>query len=305
MTSHKSSPLYTGWPLALFSTFASSIVTPLVRGAVVGGMNPITLLLMRLALASLIFIVAMAWREPARFKIDRRGFWRVCGIGLVAGVEICCFFWSLAYVDASMTAMIKSTQPLVVLLLLRLGGEPLTGRHLLRLGLAMIGIYLLIGGPSGRVEHFGLFLLFISLLLYGSQLVFTQWWLAEYESQTISFYLTVIMTLVIAGWWWVQGAGWQDPSWNGWLVIIVLAVVSTYFARLALYAAVPRIGSGQIALLWPLQTLSIIVLSVLFLDERLTLLQWSGGVFILLSALLAVERFALFRQPVATIPYSE
>jgi drug/metabolite transporter (DMT)-like permease len=305
MTTKETSPFYTGWMLALFSTFASSIVTPLVRGAVVSGMNPITLLLMRLSLATLIFIGTMAWLGPARFRIDRRGLGRVWAIGLVAGVEICCFFWSLAYVDASMTAMIKSTQPLVVLLLLRLGGEPLTGRHLVRLGLAMIGIYLLIGGPSGYVEPFGLLLLFISLLLYGAQLVFTQWWLADYESQTISFYLTGVMTIVIAGWWWAQGAGWQDPGWNGWLVILILAVVSTYFARLALYAAVPRIGSGQIALLWPLQTLSIIVLSVLFLDERLTLLQWSGGGFILLSAVLAVERFVPFRQPASTTPYAD
>lgn len=284
-------PLYTGWLLALFSTFASSIVTPLVRGAVVNGLNPITLLLLRLSLATLVFVGAMVWLEPSLFKIDRRGLVRVIGIGLIAGVEICCFFWSLAYVDASMTAMIKSTQPLVVLLLLRLGGEPLTRRHLARLGLAMIGIYLLVGGPGGRVEPLGLLLLFISLLLYGAQLVFTQWWLADYESRTVSFYLTTVMTLVIAVWWWAQGAGWQDPGWNGWLVIVVLAVISTYFARLALYAAIPRIGSGQIALLWPLQTLTIIVLSVLFLQERLTPLQWSGGIFILLSALLAIERF--------------
>jgi drug/metabolite transporter (DMT)-like permease len=61
-------------------------------------------------------------------------------------------------------------------------------------------------------------------------------------------------------------------------------------ARLALYAAIPRIGSGQIALLWPLQTLTIIVLSVLFLDERMTPVQWVGGAFVLSSAVLAIER---------------
>jgi drug/metabolite transporter (DMT)-like permease len=98
--------------------------------------------------------------------------------------------------------------------------------------------------------------------------------------------------VVIAVWWWVQGATWQAPDANDWLVIGVLAVVSTYFARLALYAAIPRIGSGQIALLWPLQTLLIILLSVLFLQERLASVQWLGGVLILASALLAIERLA-------------
>jgi drug/metabolite transporter (DMT)-like permease len=71
-------------------------------------------------------------------------------------------------------------------------------------------------------------------------------------------------------------------------VIVVLAVVSTYFARLALFAAIARIGSGQTALLWPLQTLGAIVLSVIFLQERLTPIQWVGGFLVLGSTFLAL-----------------
>lgn len=278
-----------GWALALASTFASSIVTPLVRGAVVGGMDPISLLLMRLLIATLLQAGAIALFEPKQFKIDGRAARLLGVIGLISGVEICCFFWSLAFVDASMSAMIKSTQPLVVLLMLAMGGERLTGRSLVRLLLAMIGVYLLIGGPGGHVAPMGLLLLGISLLLYAAQLVLSQWWLRRYPIQTITFYLTAIMTLVIIVWWWVQGAVWQTPTMQDWIVIGILAVVSTYLARLALYAAIPRIGSAQIALLWPLQTLSIIGLSVLFLHERMTHTQWIGGGFVLASALLAIE----------------
>jgi drug/metabolite transporter (DMT)-like permease len=173
--------------------------------------------------------------------------------------------------------------------MLALGGERLAGRHWFRLGLAMAGVYLLIG-PGGRVEPFGLFLLGLSLLLYAWQLVLSQWWLRDYDIWAVTLYLTAIMTAVIALWWWVQGAIWRTPDLQGWLVIGVLAVVSTYLARLALYGALRRVGSGQIALLWPLQTLLIIVLSVIFLHERLTLVQWGGGVLILASALLASER---------------
>jgi drug/metabolite transporter (DMT)-like permease len=187
-----------------------------------------------------------------------------------------------------MSAMIKSTQPLVVLLMLALGGERLAARHWFRLGLAMAGVYLLIG-PGGRVEPFGLLLLGLSLLLYAWQLVLSQWWLRDYDIWAVTLYLTAIMTGVIAIWWWAQGAIWQAPNLQGWIVIGVLAVVSTYLARLALYAALPRVGSGQIALLWPLQTLLIIVLSVIFLHERLALVQWGGGILILASTLLASE----------------
>ena len=278
-----------GWILALASIFASSIVTPLVRGAVVGGMDPITLLLMRLLIAVSLLALTLAVVDPQRFRIDRRGIGLVTAIGIIAGVEICCFFWSLAYVDASMTAMIKSTQPLVVLLFLTIGGEQLTRRHIIRLLFSVGGIYLLVG-VGGRVEPFGLFLLCISLLLYAAQLVCTQWWLRGYDARTITLYLTAVMTVVITLWWWGQGARWQAPGPSGWLVIGVLAIVSTYFARLALYTAIPRIGSGQIALLWPLQTLTIIILSVIFLNERFSAIQWLGGILVLASAGLAIER---------------
>jgi drug/metabolite transporter (DMT)-like permease len=278
-----------GWILALASTLASSIVTPLSRGIIVAGFDPILLLLLRLSLAVLLMGLTLAVTQPVHFRVERRGFWRIIGVGLLAGLEICCFFSALAYVDASMSAMIKSTQPLVVLLLLTLGGERLTKRQLARLGLAICGIYLLVG-PGGTVVPIGFFFLLLSLLLYGSQLVFIQWWLSSYSPHTVALYLSATMTLVIAGWWWLQGAVWHDPSMTGWLIIGVLAVVSTWFARLALFGAIARIGSGQIALLWPLQTLLIIVLSVTFLGERMTPVQWIGGVLILSSTALAARR---------------
>ena len=283
-----------GWTLAVSSTLSTTLVIPLVRGAVVGGMNPITILLLRLLIATGLLVVTIAFTQPALFRIDRRGAYLVTGIGLISGVEIVAFFWSLAYVSGSMTAMIKSVQPLAVLLLLTIGGEALTRRHMIRVALAISGIYLLVG-IEGEVAPFGLLLLALSLVLYTLQLVYTQWYLREYDSRTITLYMLIVMTLVIAGWWWGQGIVWQDPGWNGWIAIVVLAVVSTYFARLALYAAVRRIGSGQVALLWPLQTLGSIVLSVLFLQERLSAIQWVGGVLILASAFLAIERQAIIR----------
>lgn len=278
-----------GWGLALAATFASGIVTPMARGVVNGGMNPITLVLVRLLIASVLFLGTLAFLDRNKLRLDRQSWLRVGLIGLIGGVEIGCFFWSLAFVDASMSAMIKATQPLVVLLMLAAGGERLTRRHWLRLALALIGGYLLLGA-SGTIAPFGLLLLGLSLILYSAQLVLTQWWLSEMDSQVATIYVTMLMAVVVAVWWLVQGIEWKAPTLNEWGIMLVLAVISTWFARLALFAAIRRIGSGQIALLWPLQTLTVIGLSVLFLNERLAPIQWIGGSLILLSALLAIER---------------
>ena len=267
-----------GWFLALSSTLASGIVTPLARSAIVSGVDAIILLLSRLLLAVILLVVTLAIVDRKRLRIDKPGLRRVSLIGLISGIEICCFFLSLSYVDASMAAMIKSTQPLAVLLLLRLGGEHLTQRHIVRLLLAFAGVYLLIG-PGGQVAPIGLLLLFASIVLYAMQLVFTQWYLNSYQSQTVTVYLLAMMTIVVAGWWGLDGAVWRDPGPYGWLIIIILTVISTYYARLALYAAVGRVGSGQIALLWPLQMMLGVLLSVWLLQEQLSPVQWLGRHF--------------------------
>lgn len=278
-----------GWALALSSTLAVSLVTPLVRGAVLGGIDPLTLLLLRLALAVALMALTMTLTTPRYLRLERRAWPRMGLIGVISGVEIGCFFSSLAYVDASTTSMIKSTQPLVVLLFLALGGERLTRRSLIRLGLSMVGIYLLVGA-SGSVAPLGLVFLSLSLILYALQLVLTQWWLADQDARTVTLYMTALMALVVAVWWGLTEATWVAPGPAGWVVIVVLAVVSTYFARLTLYAAIQRIGSGQIALLWPLQTLISILLAVIFLHERFTPIQALGGALIVMSALLAMKR---------------
>ena len=243
--------------------------------------------MLRLLLASILIGGTLAIVAPYKFKVSRRGFGLMLIVGGLAGFEIATFFGSLAYVDAATSSIIKSVQPLVVLLLLTFAGERMTARHWSRLLLSMVGIYLLVG-VGGQINPMGAFLIGLSLIFYALQLAQVQWWLHSYDPWTITFYITSTMTVVVAGWWLTQGAPWQPPTVTEISVIIVLAVVGTYFARLALFAAIARIGSGQIALLWPLQTLTAIVVAVIFLGERLTLIQWGGGILVLAATFLAL-----------------
>ncbi|RLT34051.1 MAG: DMT family transporter [Chloroflexi bacterium] len=285
----RGSPSVVGWTMALASTGAAALVTPLARSAVSGGLDPLAMLLARLVIAVVLMALTLGLTRPSLLHIDRALAGRVALVGGIAGVEICCFFLSLAWIDSSMSAMLKSVQPLAVLLLLAFGGERLTHRHLLRLLFAFAGIYLLVG-PSGQHSTVGLILTGLSILLYAIQLVLLQWRLLGYDPRTVTFYLLLMMTLVVALFWAAQGGRWSDPGVAGWSAILVMAVVSTYFARIAQFVAMRHIGGGQIALLWPVQTLLIILLSVFFLHERLTLIQWAGGLLVLVSAGLAVQR---------------
>jgi drug/metabolite transporter (DMT)-like permease len=291
------SDLWLGWSMAVFSTVAFSVAPSIARGAIAGGMDPTTLLAVRLVVSSILLGGTIVLAGSGRLWLDRRGLLVCSAAGLANGIGMLTFFWALGRIEASIASMIFSLSPLVVLGFLALRGEKFTRRHLLRLGLGLLGVYLLLRPGSGvGVDWLGVSLVLVTILTFAIHLTLIQWFLQGYDASTVTFYVVGVMTLVSGAWWLIQGLEWHDPGRSGWLAIVALAVVSTYLARLALFAGVRSLGSGQVALLAPLETLLSVIWSILFLVERLTAWQWLGGMLILTSTLLAVNRLNRARR---------
>jgi len=278
-----------GWGLALTATIAFSFAPPIARSAIQSGLEPTALVVARLGLAALLVGGTIAFTDLNLLKLDRRAIMIACIAGVINGFGMLFFFQALLHVHASMASMIISVSPLVVLSLLALRGERFTHRHTLRLALGIGGVYLVVG-PGGAVNPTGVLFLLIALLTFATHMVLLQWFLRGYDARSITFYISTSMALVVTLWWWMQGGVWQAPGLRGWVAIGTLALVSTYLARFTLVAAVARIGGSQMAMLAPVETLFTVTWSMLFLGERLSLLQWVGGGLILTSALLAIQR---------------
>jgi drug/metabolite transporter (DMT)-like permease len=278
-----------GWALAVGSTVAFSFAPPVARAAILDGMDSNQLLMLRMVIASTLFGLTVAFTARASLRLPRQAVGAALLVGIVNAIAMILFFYSLSYLEASLGAMIIALSPPIVLSLLSLRGERLTQRHLVRLGLALAGVYLLIS-PSGEVDWLGALLALIATFLFGLQMALTQWTLVSYPVRGVVFYITTTMTVFVVAWWLLQGAVWTQPSLGNWLEVLLLAVASTYIARLGYYAAIGLIGSGQLALLGPLETMLSVIWAVVFLHERLGGWQLLGGVLILASALLAVQR---------------
>jgi drug/metabolite transporter (DMT)-like permease len=278
-----------GWTVALGSTAMFSISPPIAARTIAWGTDPTTAQTLRLVLTTALLFVTLVVAAPARLRIDRRGLIATAVAGVATGAALLLFFWSLTRLDTSIAAMLFSLFPLVVLVLLALRGEPLTYRHGVRLALGLAGLYLLIGA-GGRADLVGVLMVLGAVLASSAQTVLIQWYLQEYDGLTVTFYMVAAMTGVSLAAWLAQGAQWHPPTAPAWAGIVVMAVVSTFLARVAMFAAIQRVGGVQVALLVPLETLLTVVWSVLFLGERLNALQALGSALILLSAALAASR---------------
>jgi drug/metabolite transporter (DMT)-like permease len=287
-------PAWFGWTVALFSTACFSLAPVVGKAAIDLGIDAVLLLTLRLIIATFLLGTTTALARPGRLRLPRRSLAITVATGLANGIAMVCFFVALTRLDSSVAAMILSLGPLVVLVLLALRGERFTYRNLIRLGLGLTGAYLLIG-PGGPVDLLGALLVLVAVLFFPLPLVTIQWYLSDEDPWAITLYMVATMALVSAVWWLIQGAVWTPFGWQGWALLGILTVVSTYLARLGMFVAVRALGGGQVGLLGPVETMLTVLWSVVFLGDRLTWLQWLAAALIALSALMAVQRLRRVR----------
>ena len=192
--------------------------------------------------------------------------------------------------------MLFSLYPLALLALLALRGERYTARHIVRLALGLGGAYLLID-PGGSSDMLGVLLVLCTVVVAALQMALVQWFLQADDAWSVAFYNSLGISIGIFAFWTWQGNAWSAPSATGWLLLTVMAVVSTFLARVTMFSAVRIIGSSQLALLIPLETLLSVIWSVVFLGDQLQPLQLAGGALIAISAALAAQRLRRTRWP--------
>ncbi len=287
-----STPQAIGWILALIATLFFSMATPTVRWVILAGANPVSVVLARMILATSLVGGTILVVKPGLIAPGWRGVWISLLAGVINGAGMLIYFMALTRMSASITAMLLATGPLMVLSLLALRGERLTLRHGVRVALALVGVYLLIG-PGGEIDMVGVGLVLAATACFSLHLTMIQWYLRPYDALTVNFYANAGMLIMILVWWVIQGRPWVIPSAGVWGAVIGLAVLATVVARLAMVAAVNRIGGGQMSLLSSLEILLAVIWSMIFLGERLSIVAWVGGGLILLSAVLAVQRLRL------------
>ncbi|MEM7736087.1 MAG: DMT family transporter [Deinococcota bacterium] len=272
----------------LTAVFCLSTAPTVIRFGLNAELDPVMLLSLRSWLAAGL-LWGFACLRPNIAKIDRHGLVHCTITGVYNGVSLLLFYTALTFLDVSIATILISLYPLFVLIFLALRGEPLTRPNLLRLGIALTGVYLLVG-PGGQVSGIGIGLMIITTIIFALNANWIQWQLHGYPPLTITLYTLSIAALVVGCVYGfqliVQAQGLPTIPPLGWGVILYTAVIATVIARLSLFTGIQLIGSGQAALLAPIETLLAIIWAALFLGERLSRIQGIGAALIISSALL-------------------
>lgn len=275
-----------GVAATLLSCLFAGLAPILGKLAYQAGVDPITLVALRTALAAglLWLFYLLFWREYTAIK------WRnlagCVGMGIANGVGSLLYYNGLSRMDASLAHLLYSMYPFWVFIFLSAAGHPISRMSVARLGLALLSVFLLTWQGGALVDPLGVTLMIGAGALYGFHLVLGQWTLADVEPRTVTLYGLTTMSLVVGIPYLLRGGALEPVSNEGLVAILLVAIFPTALARLLVFAGLRRIGGIQTALLALAEPLVAVALAFVVLGESFTVQQWVGACLFLVSVLL-------------------
>ncbi len=274
-----------GVAITLFSAIIAAWNPIFGKVAYRAGMDPYTVVALRttLAVALLWMIYLVRWRESIR--IQWRDLLGCIGMGTVNGVGSLFYYTGLQRLDASLASLVYALYPIWVFIFLSSSGHAISRMAVGRLGLGLVGLYLITGPGSARLDSLGVMLMLASAAAYGWHLVLGQWVLADVDSRTVTLYVLTTMAVVVDVARVTGGGPFVPISMSGWEAVLSLGAVMA-FSRLTIFAGLKRLGGVQTALLSITELLTTLLAAFIVLGERMSITQWVGAVILITSVVL-------------------
>lgn len=249
------------------------------------GMTAFTVVAVRtiLAAALLWLFYLVFWRRY--ISVTRYELTGCVAVGLVNGIGSLFFYTALSRIDASLVSLLNTLYPLWVVVFLAASGQPLSRFTAISLLLAGCGVALLTQAEGASADALGIMLMLVSAATYGWHLVLGQWVVTDVAPRTVALYVLTTMAVVVSVARVAQAAPLEAISPAGWQAVFGLGVV-TALSRLFMFLGLGRLGGIQTALLGLTELFVTLVVAFLLLGERLTLLQWLGGLLLITAGLL-------------------
>ncbi len=252
-------------------------------------LSPVELLVMRFGPAALAFALLLHWRQRAALAKLLRAEWRsLCLMGLL-GVII----YHLALntgqqlIPAGTASLVMALNPAFTFLLsVMLLRERATWMQLLGLGVAFVGLFIIVRFASGNQTDFnylrGVLITLIAPISWAAYTVISRPLAARYPPLAVTGLGTILGALPIL----VTARpslvhGLAVMPWDGWASIAFLSLLATVGGVTAWVMALEHLEASRVGVFIYLVPLWAALLSQLLLDEPLTLSLLVGAVVII------------------------
>ncbi|HEY3911281.1 MAG TPA: DMT family transporter [Stellaceae bacterium] len=226
----------------------------------------------------------------------RQGAWRIALVGATLGAgQTLCFWESLHTLDTSIAVLLFYTYPALTLVLDRLVFKrPIRGRAALCVALILIGAGLITvpGLRGGGLDPRGLMWILPSPVIYALYLAANSVLMRRHPPLVGAAFLYLGLLASFAGA--SLSLGLDVPAApHTWLLILIIALGPGALTVTLFSYSVPRLGPASYAVIANCELVTVILIGVLGLDEKLTVARAIGAALVLGGIVL----HGLFRRP--------
>jgi drug/metabolite transporter (DMT)-like permease len=289
-----------GLTAALLSPLFLGMAPVFGKLAYLGGSDPFTVAATRTVVAAVFLWIVYLLFGRRFIYIYPAGLLGCVVVGTVNGIGSLFYYNGLHYLNASVVQLLNATYLIFVVILARLGGQPLTQRTVVRAGLAILAVILLTGGIEGGISWIGAGLIIGNAIMFAGMVILSQRVLYEMPSQTVTLYVLTTMGVVVVMARAIYRLEWIPQSSESLGAILTLGA-TTACARLLLFAGVKQLGPLQTVLVGIFETAVALIMSFIFLHDQLSAIQWIG-VAILLTSLLLIRSSDLEKRKTSEMP---
>ncbi|MBR1189711.1 DMT family transporter [Bradyrhizobium sp. AUGA SZCCT0160] len=278
------------------------------NGVVLRELPPLTLVLLRVALASII-LLPLLWVYRIDFPKGIAGWKPFFAIGLFNNVlPFSLIVAGQTTIPSGLASILNATTPLfTVVVMAAAGEEKLQVRRIAGVVVGLIGVVILRGWSldgdgfwSG--QGIGILLCLAGAFSYGLSALVARRLLSNSPplgTATFQLLASSVMMVIVAGF---VERPWQlpMPGVATWLAVIGLAVLSTALAYIVFFQILRRSGATNVMLVTLLIPVTAIVLGYLVLGEQISPREIAGAL-VIGSALLLIDGrvLGLVRRPAA------
>jgi drug/metabolite transporter (DMT)-like permease len=263
------------------------------NGVVLRELPPLTLVLLRVALAAAILLPVL-YAQGLPFPRAWAGWQPFFLVALFNNVlPFSLIVTGQTYIPSGLASILNATTPLfTVMVMAAAGEEKLYFRRVASVIVGLIGVIILRGSGPGfeSGQGLGILLCLAAALSYGISAMIARRCLADsppLATATFQLMASSLMMAVVAG---IFERPWQLPMPGAvtWLAVFGLAALSTALAYIVFFQVLRRSGATNVMLVTLLVPVTAILLGSLVLGEHISLREIAGAL-VIGSALLLID----------------
>ncbi|MDK2820511.1 MAG: hypothetical protein PWP31_476 [Clostridia bacterium] len=253
--------------------------------AYAGGANMLTTLAIRYLISALLL-----WGSLIIIPLRWNFGWKVLGsLVLLAlfgqATTVLALFYSFQFIPAAITILFFYIYPAIVTILAAIFlHEPMTKSKIGALILSFLGLIVILGLPSGaQLDIRGILGAIIAALTNAFYLIGQTKIIKNIEPRVYNYYNTLIMGIAFLLLALTTGTFNLNFNVNSLIAIIILALVCTIVAYMAMSWGLRYIGASRLAIISTLEPGITALLGYLILKEKLQLGHFLGGILVLIG----------------------